>query len=40
MSDELIGGMIKGAVMAISLSLIGLLLFYVLYLPVFHRHMI
>ena len=30
MSDELIGGMIKGAVMAISLSLIGLLLFYVL----------
>ncbi len=30
MSDELIGGMIKGAVMAISLSLIGLLFFYVL----------
>ena len=30
MSDELIGGMIKGVVMAISLSLIGLLLFYVL----------
>ena len=30
MSDELIGGMIKGIVMVISLSLIGLLLFYVL----------